>query len=298
MRHGWVGAPVKLGSYSWSLSPKMTGTGYPILVGEPQTGHGVPSIMHEIQLRGGRFDVVGAPAPLLPYMIFGHTSRLAWTVMVGMADNADIYQETLNPENRMQYRFNGAWRKFNIRTETIRIAGGKTRKLNIYETVHGPVVSPFPFDPKTAKTDRVFTKKVAWHRTEAMLTEALFRTTMAQNISEFKKAMALITPTVHINYADSDGNIAYWHNGITPERVKGFDPRLPLPGTGEAEWTGRFLPKAHVVNPAKGFISGWNNKASHDTPDSYSADFNYTFGPYHRALWLERALTGKKNLGS
>jgi len=291
-----IGAPVKLGSNSWTLSPKMTGTGYPILVGQPQTGHGVPTIMHEIQLRGGRFDFVGAAAPLLPYIIFGHNARMAWSVMVGMADNTDSFQETLNPANRAQYRFKGSWRDMKKRTETIRIAGGQTKTIDIYSTVHGPVVSPFPFDPKTTKADKVYTKKVAWYRTEAKFVEGLFRSNMARNLSEFGKAMSLYTPTVHFTYADIDGNIAYWHTGLNPERVKGYDPRLPLPGTGEAEWTGRYLPNAHVVNPAKGFIAGWNNKASHDTPDSYSADYNYTFGPYHRALWLEKALSGKNNL--
>ena len=50
--------------------------------------------------------------------------------------------------------------------------------------------------------------------------------------------------------------------------------------TGRAEWTGRYLPNASVVNPAKGFVTGWNNKASPDTrnPDGE----NLTNVPYHQ----------------
>ncbi len=66
-----------MGSNSWTLSPEMTGTGYPILVGQPQMGHPVPSIIMEIQLKGGRFDVVGMAFPLLPVLPIGHNRYLA-----------------------------------------------------------------------------------------------------------------------------------------------------------------------------------------------------------------------------
>jgi len=111
-----VGAPVIMGSNSWTLSPEMTGTGYPILVGQPQMGHPVPSIIFEIQLKGGRFDAVGMAFPLLPILPIGHNRYLAWSHMVGMCDNVDVYQEILNPMNKEEYLFRGAWRKMEKRT--------------------------------------------------------------------------------------------------------------------------------------------------------------------------------------
>jgi hypothetical protein len=103
--------------------------------------------------------------------------------------------------------------------------------------------------------------------------------------------------SLHTTYADIKGNIGYWHTGLNPERPEGFDPRFPLPGTGEAEWTGRYLPNAHVLNPAKGFVAGWNNKSSPDTRNPFSDDPNYhSFGRYNRSIWLERALKGKTGL--
>lgn len=71
-----VGAPVKLGSNTWTLSPQVTGTGYPILVGQPQMGHTVPSIINEVALKGGRFDVVGMTFPILPLIPIGHNHFL------------------------------------------------------------------------------------------------------------------------------------------------------------------------------------------------------------------------------
>ncbi len=293
---GRIGAPVKLGSNTWTLSPKVTGTGYPILVGQPQMQHPVPTIIYEIALKGGRFNVVGMAFPLLPVIPIGHNHHLAWSHMVGMCDNVDVYQEILNPLNREEYLFNGQWVKMEKRVEKIKVAGGDTKEIVIYRTVHGPVFSPFPFEPKTTKTDKVYTKKSAHWQKEALSGDGWWKMMMAKNASEFGQGAAMIMTSLHTSYADIEGNIGYWHTGLNPERVAGYDPRLPLPGTGQAEWTGRYLPNAHVINPAKGYITGWNNKASPDTRNPDGENPNYLFGRYHRALWPERALKGRTGL--
>jgi penicillin amidase len=291
-----VGAPVQLGSNTWTLSPKVTGTGYPILVGQPQMGHTVPTIIYEVALKGGRFDMVGMAFPLLPIIPIGHNHHVAWSHMVGMCDNVDVYQEVLNPLDREAYLFNGKWLRMEKRIEQIKVAGGDTKEITIYRTIHGPVFSPFPFDPKTASTDKVYSKKSAHWKLEALSADGWWQMMMAENTSEFGKGAAMIMTSLHTSYADIGGNIGYWHTGLNPERAQGYDPRLPLPGAGQAEWTGRYLPNAHVINPSKGYVTGWNNKASPDTRNPDGENPNYLFGRYHRALWLERALSGQNSL--
>ena len=292
-----VGAPVELGSNSWTLSPAVTGTGYPILVGQPQMGHSVPTIIAEVQLRGGRFDVVGMTFPLLPAVPIGHNHFLAWSHMVGMCDNVDVYQEALNPLNREEYLYNGAWRRMEKRTETINVAGGESRQVVIYRTIHGPVFSPFPFDPQASGNDLAYTRKLAHWLKEPLSADGWLGMMTAQNADQFGVAASMIMTSLHTTYADIEGNIGYWHTGLNPERAAGFDPRLPLPGTGEAEWTGRYLPNAQVLNPPKGYVTGWNNKASPDTRNPFDNDPNYNvFGRYNRAQWLERALAGRHDL--
>ena len=44
-------------------------------------------------------------------------------------------------------------------------------------------------------------------------------------------------------------------------RPAGFDIRLPLPGDGSAEWTGELLPIPSSINPTRGWLANWNNKA-------------------------------------
>ncbi len=292
-----IGAPVIMGSNSWTLSPKVTGTGFPILVGQPQMGHSVPSIIFEVQLKSERFNVVGMAFPLLPYVIIGHNQNLAWSHMVGMCDNVDVYREILNPMNKEEYLFKGSWRKMEKRIEKIKIAGAGVKEITVYRTIHGPVISPFPFDPQTVEADRVYTKKLAHWLKEPLSGEGWLQIMAAGDAREFGAGAALIMTSLHTTYADTSGNIGYWHTGLNPERSEGYDPRLPLPGTGEAEWTGRYLPNAQVMNPAKGFVTGWNNKASPDTRNPFGENPNYhSFGRYHRSLWVERTLTGRNDL--
>jgi penicillin amidase len=61
--------------------------------------------------------------------------------------------------------------------------------------------------------------------------------------------------------ADDAGHIGYWHPGLMPLRPRGWDERLPYPGTGSAEWRGlldrRRMP--HVIDPRQGWLANWNN---------------------------------------
>jgi len=291
-----VGAPVKLGSNTWTLSPQVTGTGYPILVGQPQMDHTVPTVINEVALKGGRFDVVGMTFPILPLIPVGHNHFLAWSHMVGMCDNVDVYQEILNPFNKEEYLFNGTWHKMQKRIEKIKVAGGEIKEVVIYKTMHGPVFSPYPFDPDTAEVDKVYTKKIAHWKIEALSSDGWLKMMIAKNATEFGQGAALLMTSLHTSYADIHGNIGYWHTGLNPERTEGYDPRLPLPGTGRAEWTGRYLPNASIINPDKGFVTGWNNKASPDTRNPDGENPDYQFGRHHRALWLLGTLNDAKNM--
>src|SRR3712207_5050845 len=76
--------------------------------------------------------------------------------------------------------------------------------------------------------------------------------------------MAKVTWNENLMAADSQGNIGYWHPGLLPIKPRGYDERLPFPGTGEAEWKG-FLSVAqrpHVINPKQGWLANWNNVPS------------------------------------
>ncbi len=60
----------------------------------------------------------------------------------------------------------------------------------------------------------------------------------ARNINDVNHAASELTWNENLMAADDQGNIGYWHPGLIPIDPKGWDERLPYPGTGSAEWQG------------------------------------------------------------
>jgi penicillin amidase len=90
--------------------------------------------------------------------------------------------------------------------------------------------------------------------------------------------------------ADDQGHIGYWHPGLVPLRPKGYDERLPFPGTGEAEWRG-LLPRTkmpHVIDPKQGWLANWNNLPSAGWTAGDGTARKRMDGPFFRAGLLFR----------
>ena len=280
-------------SFAWAVSGKQTATGYPMLAGNPQMGFGYPGIVYEVHLRGGSgFNVAGHNAVGAVNVSIGHNEDIAWSLMVGMGDNVDIYAETLNPDNREQYLYRGKWIDMEKRVETFMVAGESPVTMTIYRTIHGPVISPDPFNPDDPSVTQVYTWKYAHWLLEPKTTDAFLTMMRARKLQDFEDGLKIFRSSLHHIYADRAGNIAYWQAGLVPIRPEGTDFRLPLLGTGEHEWTGEFRVMPKAVNPEKGYVCGWNNKSS---PEFNNPDSSM-FGKFHRALWLESALQDSKEI--
>lgn len=175
------------------------------------------------------------------------------------------------------------------RVETIKVAGKEPITLSIYRTVHGPVISPNPFDPKDPKVNQVYTWKSAHWMIEPRSTDGWLKMMRASNVKEFEEGLGLINTSLHTPYIDRPGNIGYWMTGLVPVRPAGYDFRLPLPGTGEAEWRGGYVSNPKALNPKKGYVAGWNDKSAPEVrnPDSWLYG---PFGKFHRGIWIHKLI--------
>lgn len=286
-----LGIPTKLGSYAWAVRPIKSAEGAAMLYGGPQMGFDTPAVIHEVQLKGGSgFNVTGMAFAGVPPVLIGRNEDIAWTSTTATGDNVDTYVETLcGPTS---YMFNGVCTPMEARQEIIKMRVSlpgvplQTTDVvyDVYRTVHGPVIG-FDHEKGVAFSQ----KRVHWMR-EFENTRPFLMFGRSHSPQQFEQAARLIVTAHNFMYADNEGNIAYWQTGLVPIRPAGYDARLPLPGTGEAEWPGGFRPMPVSINPVQAWLANWNNKPAvwFDDPDGQR------FGKQNRVLEIQDRLAGSQ----
>ncbi|HEX8082756.1 MAG TPA: penicillin acylase family protein [Solirubrobacteraceae bacterium] len=283
------------GSYMYAVRKKRPDRGAFVFNG-PQLGYSIPELFVELEVHAPGYQVRGVTAAGVPLVAIGHNGQVAWGYTSGLSDEDDLYAEELVPGSPEKYRFEGVERTMECRDETFTyrspptdllafpdvVPGAGSRTERICRTVHGPV--------EVRAGDNAYARRYAIWGRELQTLEGLTELTQAQSIRDVDRALLKVTWNENIIAADSQGNIGYWHPGLHPLRPRGFDERLPYPGTGEAEWRG-LLPRRrtpHVINPRQGYVVNWNNVPSAGWTNGDSEASERATGPYHRVGWFRR----------
>ena len=255
-----LGLPLAIGSNAAIVSSEKSETGHALLFSGPQVGFVAPGFLYEVGLHSPGYDMVGSGFIGYPFIMFGANKHFAFTATAGYGNVTDIFEEKLNPNNSLQYLYNGVWRDMEKRTEfiTVKKDDGELVKVgkDFYRTVHGPVIS------HDEENNVAYSKAWSFRGTEAISMAAYMEANFAKNLNQFEEAASKFTMSLNWHYADINGDIAYYHVGKYPVRNEKIDERFPTPGTGEFDWKG-FLPfeeNPHVVNPKSGYVVNWNNK--------------------------------------
>jgi penicillin amidase len=252
-------------SHAWVVGGKKTSTGSAVLVSDPQTPVRDPSLWMEFHIQGKSFNVRGIGMPGSPGLLIGFNQRVAWGLTALGADQADLFRLETSTEHSDAYRWNGQWRKMDVRTEKIMVKGGSARELTIRETHLGPVVSEFAFrqpgDPEVAL------KRVPVCRTNHDTIQAVFAMLRAQNAKAFQQALAgWEFPSANCVYGDGEGHIGFSVVGAIPIRPRSAtDPggAEALPGSGDLDdWQGFVPPRLvpQVQDPTAGFLLSANHR--------------------------------------
>ncbi|MEZ4528088.1 MAG: penicillin acylase family protein [Desulfobacterales bacterium] len=273
-----INADIRMGSYAWAVAAVGQKAVIPFSI--PVHRWDCHAFLYSGRIRAGRgINMSGMFIPGIPGMIIGRTPHHAWSMQVGHAHTSDYYFES--PEDVTLDRM-----------ETIKVAGGADVTVPVFKTVHGPVINPMPYNPQTymASADNpIIAWKYANRTYEFRNIEALLDMARAESMDDFGRAIDKVATSMHLCYADKDGNIAYWMSGRDPVRPAG-EYRFPqgfLPGVPVAEWDAAVVrPCSTDRNTSKGYYTGWNNKSSAEYDSSYN-NLNYTYGIFHRGHLLE-----------
>jgi len=250
-----------IGSNNWVIDGTKSATGKPILANDPHLGIQMPSIWYENGLHcvpqndACPYNVAGYTFPGVPGVVIGHNDRIAWGVTNVGPDVQDLYVEEINPQNPNQYKFNGKWEDMQVVEEPIKVKGVVSETLQVQITRHGPIMTPV-----LSGVTKPLALQWTALRERSRLFESVLMLDRAQNWNEFRAALRLWdVPSQNFVFADVDGNIGYQMPGNIPIRAKG-DGTVPVPGTGEYEWTGYvpFDELPFVYNPPTHFVATAN----------------------------------------
>ncbi|KKM92559.1 hypothetical protein LCGC14_1217240 [marine sediment metagenome] len=288
-----IGGPF-VGSNAWVVSGKHTQSGAPIVANDPHLALQIPSLWYAISQKGGALSADGMSIIGLPVVIFGKNDHIAWGGTNMMADVQDLFIEQLNEYEPNKYFYQGQWKKFDTRTEFIKVKADfpealrpeyKPIKIQIRESMHGPIISDV--------VDSLnLTISMSWIALQPQDTtfDAFYRLSYAKNWLEFNDALTYqVAPALNFVYADKDNNIGMAGAGKLPIRSMGKGT-MPLSGKeSQSPWKGyinaKLLPK--YFNPPQGYlINANNNIASQD----YEYLISSNFAPEHRAQRIEMLL--------
>ncbi len=268
--------------------------GHAYLFNGPQLGFDAPEKLLELELHAPGLEVRGMTAPGVPVIGAGWNRHVAWGVTTGASDADDLYAERLVPGHPEQYTYKGQVRDMDCRDERIDYdsppsdllstktpeSGSKT--VRVCRTVHGPV--------EARAGDVAYARRYALWGRELETLIGLAGLENAASVREVDAAALNMTWNENLMAADDQGHIGYWHPGLVPLRPRGFDERLPFPGTGEAEWRGlldrRKMP--HVIDPKQGWLANWNNLPSVGWTAGDGTARKRMDGPFFRVGWLFR----------
>ena len=280
-----------IGSNSWVVSGEKSVTGTPILANDPHLGFTQPSKWYEMHMRAPGVNVAGVTLAGLPGVVIGHNDSIAWGFTNVMADDADFFIETVDPENPFLYMYQGQWTGMDRRTEVIKIKGAPAETLVVRSTHHGPLVSDI--HPTGKKSDQVIAMRWTGHEMSDELL-AMYRINRAGNWDEFSAGVGEFqSPGQNMIYADIQGNIGFRPAVKIPVRRRG-NGNLPVPGdVNTYEWTGFRTPLQlpYLYNPEEGFIATANNKTIDD--DEYRYHISNLYEPPSRIERIRELLDAK-----
>ncbi|MER7185787.1 penicillin acylase family protein [Streptomyces hyaluromycini] len=287
-----------IGSNSWVVGGEHTITGKPLLANDPHLSASLPSVWYQMGLHCTtvsskcQYDVTGYTFAGMPGVVIGHNGDIAWGMTNSGVDVTDLYLEKLSGDG---YLYDGKTKPFTTRTETIKVAGGTSKKIVVRQTADGmPLLSDRDDElvqvgkkasVDTAAPDRGDGYGIAlrWTALDPGTTmDAVFALDKASDWNSFRDAAAQFdVPSQNLIYADTKNNIGYTLPGKIPTRASGDDGSIPAPGwDSKYKWTG-FIKQDELpyeYDPKRGYIVTANQAVIDKDKYPYTLTTDWGYG--------------------
>ncbi len=243
------------GSNGIAISPTIALDHHTLFWINPHTSFYFRSELQMVSDEG--LNVYGAATWGQFFVYQGFNPGCGWMHTSSGVQNVDRFLETVSQKNgKYFYRYGNKELPMTSRTIVVpyRTASGMAQTtFTAYYTQHGPVIAKVG--------DKWETISLMQDPVHALIQD--FTRTKAKDYAAFKQTMELHTNSSNNTvFADSEGNIAYWHSDYIPRRDPKFDWTKPVDGSDPATAYHGLLSldeTPHLLNPPNGWLYNSNN---------------------------------------
>jgi penicillin amidase len=302
--------PGTSGSNGWLVTGERTGTGRPVIAGDPHRFIEDPGVYQQIHLSCPEFDVVGLAVPGVPGIAhFAHTGTVAWAITNAMADYQDLYRERLRrvrpqgPEGPERSQGpegsegsegsegaegsegwealdpDGEWRAVARHVETVEVAGGEPVEVEVVETPRGPVVIG---GAEQTEGVEAISLRYPPRVTEDLGFSALLPLLRAREVADVDRAFDHWAEPVNVvQAADTEGGVLHRVAGRVP--LRGADNRTRIVAAWEPghAWRGWHEMPYGTVEDGVAVMANQRGPAG---------PLGVEFAPFHRAARIRQLL--------
>ena len=282
------------GSNGFAISGSRTASGNAMLLINPHTSFFFRGEVHVESQEG--LAAYGAVTWGQFFVYQGFNEKNGWMHTSTGSDIRDEFEETiLKTDTGLVYKYGNKFRTVDSNEVVLnyRINDSiKERKFITYRTHHGPITH--------ANGNKWVATAIMWNPVKAL--EQSFTRTKKSSHQAFKEMMTIRTNSSNNTvYADSDGNIAYYHGNFIPKRDTTFDYTKPVDGSNpKTGWNGLHSVDENifVLNPKNGWIQNCNSTpftcAAENSPKpseypTYMASFPENYRGIHAIDLLSKA---------
>jgi acyl-homoserine lactone acylase PvdQ len=252
-------------SNGFAIAPGHTRSGAAMLLINPHTSFYFRGEMHVVSEEG--LNAYGAVTWGQFFIYHGFNEHTGWMHTSTYVDFMDEFIEDVREvDGKLLYRYGDELRPVESYEVTLKYRAGEAireRSFTLHRTHHGPITHE-------VDGDWVATR-INWDPVRA-LAQSYTRTKQA-NYDAFREMMNIRSNSSNNTvFADSEGNIAYFHGNFVPRRDPRFDYSKPVDGSDPAtDWQGlhEVDETITIVNPGNGWIQNTNS-----TPFTAAAEFS------------------------
>jgi acyl-homoserine lactone acylase PvdQ len=264
-RRGAIDDAEPRGSNGIAIAGALTNSGSPLLLINPHSSFYFRGEVHVVSEQG--LNVYGAVTWGQFFVYQGFNEHTGWMHTSTYVDFIDEFvEEIVEQGDRLFYRYGDRLRPVAVADVTLRFRDGEKlseRNFPLYRTHHGPITHEL--DGRWVAT------RINWDPVNAL--RQSFLRTKQSNYEEFLEVMRIRTNSSNNTvYADSSGNIAYFHGNFIPRRDTRFDFSEPVDGSDPAtDWQAPHPVEETItlLNPANGWIQNCNS-----TPFTAAGDYS------------------------